>query len=107
MSKPNDRRLELSLKNRHAAAGRVPKQIYLDYNASTPIAPEVVNAMRPFLDEHYGIRPVVRDTQSARRLLSGQCSGSGKKSFGGVHDGKSVQMRPLTLDLAPRCMLRP
>lgn len=30
------------------------KHIYLDYNASTPIAPEVVTAMRPFLQEHYG-----------------------------------------------------
>lgn len=30
------------------------KPIYLDYNASTPIAPEVANAMRPYLSEHYG-----------------------------------------------------
>src|SRR2546422_11405177 len=30
------------------------KHIYLDYNASTPIAPEVAKAMRPFLVEHYG-----------------------------------------------------
>lgn len=30
------------------------KQIYLDYNASTPIAPEVVEAMTPFLTNHYG-----------------------------------------------------
>jgi cysteine desulfurase len=29
-------------------------RIYLDFNASTPIAPEVVEAMRPFLAEHYG-----------------------------------------------------
>ena len=28
--------------------------IYLDYNATTPIAPEVVEAMRPYLDEHFG-----------------------------------------------------
>ena len=26
------------------------KPIYLDYNASTPIAPEVAEAMRPFLN---------------------------------------------------------
>ena len=31
-----------------------PRQIYLDYNASTPIAPEVVAVMRPFLDGAYG-----------------------------------------------------
>jgi cysteine desulfurase len=30
------------------------RKIYLDYNASTPICPEAVEAMRPFLTEHYG-----------------------------------------------------
>ena len=30
------------------------QQIYLDYNASTPIAPEAAEAMKPFLTEHYG-----------------------------------------------------
>jgi len=30
------------------------RRIYLDFNASTPIAPEVAEAMRPFLDDHYG-----------------------------------------------------
>ncbi len=30
------------------------QRVYLDYNASTPIAPEAVEAMRPFLTEHYG-----------------------------------------------------
>ena len=29
-------------------------RIYLDFNASTPIAPEVAEAMRPFLTEHFG-----------------------------------------------------
>ncbi len=29
-------------------------RIYLDYNASTPIAPEVAEAMRPFLTDHFG-----------------------------------------------------
>jgi hypothetical protein len=29
-------------------------QIYLDYNASTPIDPAVAAAMRPFLDEAFG-----------------------------------------------------
>ncbi|AWP22955.1 cysteine desulfurase NifS [Acidiferrobacter sp. SPIII_3] len=28
--------------------------VYLDYNATTPIAPEVVAAMRPFLEENFG-----------------------------------------------------
>ena len=30
------------------------QQIYLDYNATTPIAKEVADAMRPFLDEYFG-----------------------------------------------------
>jgi cysteine desulfurase len=30
------------------------RKIYLDYNASTPIAPEVVKSMRPYLTRHYG-----------------------------------------------------
>lgn len=30
------------------------KPIYLDHNASTPLLPEVVRAMTPFLENHYG-----------------------------------------------------
>ena len=30
------------------------RKIYLDFNASTPIAPEALEAMRPFLTDHYG-----------------------------------------------------
>ena len=30
------------------------RKIYLDYNASTPICPEAVEAMKPFLTDHYG-----------------------------------------------------
>jgi cysteine desulfurase len=30
------------------------REIYLDFNASTPICPEAVEAMRPFLADHYG-----------------------------------------------------
>ena len=28
--------------------------IYLDYNATTPLAPEVLDAMRPYLERHFG-----------------------------------------------------
>jgi cysteine desulfurase len=30
------------------------KPVYLDYNATTPLAPEVIEAMRPFIEEHFG-----------------------------------------------------
>jgi len=30
------------------------KPIYLDYNAATPIDPEVTDAMMPFLNDHFG-----------------------------------------------------
>ena len=30
------------------------KPIYLDYNATTPLAPEIIEAMRPFIEEHFG-----------------------------------------------------
>jgi len=32
----------------------ISNRIYLDFNASTPIAPEVVEAMKPFLSQHFG-----------------------------------------------------
>ena len=30
------------------------KPIYLDYNATTPHTPEVIAAIRPYLEEHFG-----------------------------------------------------
>src|SRR5688572_12279701 len=31
-----------------------PRRVYLDFNASTPLAPEVISVMEPLLREHYG-----------------------------------------------------
>ncbi len=40
------------IQNRPMKHARLP--IYLDYNASTPVLPEVVDAMLPFLGKHFG-----------------------------------------------------
>ena len=32
----------------------MPSPIYLDYNATTPHDPEVIAAMRPYLEEAFG-----------------------------------------------------
>ncbi|MEK6655438.1 MAG: aminotransferase class V-fold PLP-dependent enzyme, partial [Thermodesulfobacteriota bacterium] len=32
----------------------IPDRIYLDFNASTPLAPDVAEAMEPFLTRHFG-----------------------------------------------------
>ena len=34
--------------------GGIPKCIYLDYNGTTPIYPEVLKSMMPFLETHFG-----------------------------------------------------
>ena len=39
-------------RNRHAQLTRLP--VYLDYNATTPVVPEVADAMLPFLHEAFG-----------------------------------------------------
>jgi cysteine desulfurase len=35
-------------------AADAPTAVYLDHNATTPIAPEVLDAMRPYLERHFG-----------------------------------------------------
>jgi cysteine desulfurase len=62
------------------------KPIYLDYNATTPHAPEVIEAMRPFLEDEfgnpssshlYGNTPQKAVIHAAARLLP--CSIAGRK----------------------------
>lgn len=57
----------------------IQKPIYLDYNATTPHDPEVVEAMRPFLEEefgnpssshYYGRKPRQAVTQARERVAS-------------------------------------
>ena len=59
------------------------QKIYLDFNASTPIAPEVAQAMKPFLSKHYGNpssthwagEPAKEAVEKARNQIAGllQC----------------------------------
>jgi cysteine desulfurase len=55
------------------------RQIYLDYNATTPVAPSVIEALRPFLTEHYGnpssTHPLGRATQQAVEEAREQVAG--------------------------------
>jgi cysteine desulfurase len=57
----------------------MPRPIYLDYNATTPHDPEVIAAMRPFLEEEfgnpssthwYGIRPKQAVVEARRQVAS-------------------------------------
>lgn len=53
------------------------RPVYLDHNATTPVAPEVAEAIRPFLNETFGTR--------RRRMCMGNkqrkpCSAQGGKS---------------------------
>ncbi len=60
------------------------QKIYLDFNASTPIAPEVAEAMKPFLSQHFGNPsslhwagiPAKEAVERARQQVAGllQCS---------------------------------
>lgn len=53
--------------------------IYLDYNATTPHAPEVIAAMRPYLEEHFGnpssSHQYGRRTREAVERARGQVAG--------------------------------
>ena len=61
----------------------IPEHIYLDFNASTPIAAEVAEAMKPFLSQHFGNpssqhwagEPAKEAVELARRQVAGllQC----------------------------------
>ena len=62
--------------------------IYLDYNATTPIAPEVLSAMRPYLEEYFG------NPSSTHRF--GQLARSGietaRTQVAGLLGAKSVEV---------------
>ena len=47
--------------------------IYLDYNATTPHAPEVIEAMRPYLELHFGNPSSFFDTSIRKARLQYIC----------------------------------
>jgi cysteine desulfurase len=90
----------------------MPGPVYLDYNGTTPHAPEVIEAMRPFLEQEfgnpssshwYGIRPK-QAVETARRQVAGllgchadevvftsggtESNNQALKSFGGSRYGR-------------------
>ena len=54
----------------------ISKPIYLDFNASTPIAPEVAEAMMPFLTQHFGNPPSLHwaGVPAREAVFVGACS---------------------------------
>ena len=59
---------------------RTLRQIYLDYNATTPIAPEVCDAIEPFLREHFGNQLDKLAAKGFMELEAVNVAGSAEKS---------------------------
>lgn len=78
-----------------------PRRVYLDHNASTPLAPEVAEAMRPFLREafgnpssgHWAGRPARVAVEASRRhvaLLLGCAPGEVILTSGGTESNNAA-----------------
>ncbi len=62
--------------------------IYLDYNATTPLLPEVVDAMVPFLREHFGNSS---STHPVGRIAIGQSNADGAGSGAEIEDSRALR----------------
>jgi cysteine desulfurase len=64
-------------------------RIYLDYSASTPMAPEVLEAMRPYFSEKFGnpssIHSFGREAEIAMDEAREKLAGFFDVDFGGIH----------------------
>ncbi|MBL8815117.1 MAG: aminotransferase class V-fold PLP-dependent enzyme [Planctomyces sp.] len=82
------------------------RQIYLDYNASTPLDPEVVEAMRPFLNMAYGnpssLHWAGSPARDVVRQLRGEFEERLRDEFGDrvVLNGHPVDRLPNTLNVS-------
>lgn len=88
------------------------RQIYLDYNATTPVAPSVVEAMLPFLTEHYGnpssshalgraCQEAIEDARGKLAMLLG-CDRDEIVFTGGGSESNNLALLGLMLRDAPR-----
>jgi cysteine desulfurase len=80
--------------------------VYLDYNATTPLLPEVVDAMLPYLCEHFGnpssehevgrrARPIVEDSRQRVATLLG-CSSDEIVFTSGGTEANNLAIRGVT-----------
>ncbi|MCZ6653708.1 MAG: cysteine desulfurase family protein [Planctomycetota bacterium] len=65
---------------------RTRRAIYLDYNASTPVAPEVWAAMRPFMLEHFGNPSAAHWAADGAREAIGKARGQVAELLGAQPD---------------------
>jgi len=76
-----------------------PAPIYLDHNGTTPVAPEVAEAMWPYLTEHFG-NP--SSTSALGRKAKGAVEATWTISGGGSPDMGNVSADGKTLWLSGR-----
>ncbi len=74
--------------------GKLPmKRVYFDYNATTPVAPEVLAAMLPYFSEEYGNASSIHTFGQAARGAVEQARISVAASAGGAPGGGHVLKR--------------
>src|SRR4030065_150605 len=69
------------------------RRVYLDHNASTPVHPEVVEAMLPYFGERFGNPSSVpafgREARGGGDLARGRRGGWGPPTRGGARSGRT------------------
>ena len=90
--------------NRPSSSASPPSMIYLDSNATTPMLPEVWEAMRPFLSDTFGnpasAHQVGRKARKARNPRTGERVDVEPKSVVTFKPGKEMEEKVRKLDQA-------